>query len=95
MAPMLPRKDAPPTRPRPPNPDDPFADALREGCARAMATWLKESINTQRPINTLKLPEMIALAEACTAHWIVEVSKHIAEEEMTPTVRQYTNLLLG
>lgn len=60
-----------------------------------MAAWLKTAINTQRPINSLKLPEMVALAEACTSHWIVEVSKKIAAEELSPTQREYTNLLLG
>jgi hypothetical protein len=52
-----------------------------------MATWLKNAVNTQRPINSLKLPEMMGLAEACTAHWIVEVSKR----EQAP--REYKDLL--
>lgn len=90
-----PDKNAPVTRPRPPNPDDQWIDELRESCARAMAAHLKEAVNTQRPINSLKLPEMLALAEACTAHWICQVSKKIGQEEMSPTVREYTNLLLG
>lgn len=88
-------KDAPPIRERPPNDDDKWCDELRESCARAMAAWLKEAVNTQRPINSLKLPEMMGLAEACTAHWIVQVSKRIVEDEMSPKVREYTNLLLG
>lgn len=86
-----PNPDAPPLRPRPPNPDDAFVDALRESCARAMATWLKEAVNTQRPINSLKLTEMMGLAEACTAHWIVEVAKRIED----PVAREYKPLLLG
>lgn len=86
-----PDKDAPPPRERPPNPDDEFVDALRESCARAMATWLKNAVNTQRPINSLKLPEMMGLAEACTATWIVEVSKRIKD----PVAREYKELLLG
>lgn len=84
-----------PLRPRPPNPDDAWVDALRESCARAMALHLKTAVNTMRPINTLKLPEMMALAEACTAHWIVEVSHKIGHEELSPTQREYVNLLLG
>lgn len=92
---MKPVKPSQEIRPRPPNEDDAFVDALRESCARAMATWLKNSVNTQRPINTLKLPEMMELAEACTAHWIVEVSKRIATDEMSPKVQEYRNLLLG
>jgi hypothetical protein len=90
-----PDPNAPPKRPRPPNEDDAFVDALRESCARAMATWLKDAVNTQREIRSLKLPEMMGLAEACTAHWIVQVSKRLAEDEMSPKVREYTNLLLG
>lgn len=86
-----PTKDAPPFRPRPPNPDDAFCDELRESCARAMAAHLKEAVNTMRPINSLKLPEMMALAEACTARWIVEVSKRRAD----PHVRVWNELLLG
>lgn len=90
-----PDKQKPETRPRPPNPDDQWVDMLRESCARAMATWLKNSVNTLRPINTLTLPEMMGLAEACTSHWIVETSKKIASEDLSPTLREYRNLLLG
>jgi hypothetical protein len=90
-----PEKPAPETRPRPPNPDDQWVDALRESCAWAMAAHLKQSVNTMRPINSMTLPEMMTLAEACTAHWIVEVSKKIAAEELSPTLREYKNLLLG
>lgn len=82
-------------RERPPNPDDEWVDALRESCARTMATHLKESLNVLRPINSMTLPEMMGLAEACTAHWIVEVSKRVAKEELSPTERQFKNLLYG
>lgn len=84
-----------PTRPRPPNCDDQWVDALRESCARAMGQHLKLALNIQRPINTITKVEMMALAEACTAHWIVEVSKKITAEELSPTLREYKNLLLG
>lgn len=91
-----PDPNAPPLRPRPPNADDQFVDALRESCARTMATWLKEAVNTQRPIRSLTLLEMMGLAEACTAHWIVEVSKRITTNELSPPKRaEYENLLLG
>ena len=90
-----PPKDAPEIRERLPNPDDAWLEQLREGCARAMATHLREAVNTMRPIKTLTLVEMKNLAEACTAHWIVAVSKKVTEEEMSPTLREYTNLLHG
>lgn len=93
--PKKPDPNAPVLRPRPPNPDDQWVDELRESCARAMAKHLKEGVNTLRPINSLTLPEMCSLAEACTAHWIGQVSRRITEQEMSPTVREYTNLLLG
>lgn len=85
----------PTLRARLPNEDDQFVDALRESCARAIATWLKRSVNTDRAIRSLTLQEMMGAAEACTAHWIVEVSKRITANEMTPKLREYENLLLG
>ena len=60
-----------------------------------MAAHRKQSVNTLRPIQSMTLPEMMNLAEACTSHWIVEVSKKIAAEELSPTLREYKNLLLG
>jgi hypothetical protein len=84
-----------PVRERPANPDDQWVDALRESCARAMAAHLKQSVNTVRPINSMTLLEMMSLAEACTSHWIVQVSQKIGAEELSPTQREYTNLLLG
>lgn len=93
--PRKPDANTPPLRPRPPNPDDAFVDALRESCARAMGRHLKAALNIQRPINTITKAEMCALAEACTAHWIVEVSKRIAVEDLSPTLREYKNLLLA
>jgi hypothetical protein len=79
-------------RPKSPPParvtaDDEFANTLREECARAGAKWLKESVNIQRPIGTLKLPEMCGLAEAITARWIVLVSQRAAAPEVTESDR--------
>lgn len=84
-----------PLRERLPNEDDLFVDALRDSCARAMATWMKEGINTDRQIRSLTLAELKAMAEACTAHWIVEVSKRITANELSPKLQEYENLLLG
>jgi hypothetical protein len=61
----------------PPTAADEWATATREKCARAAAHWLKETINTMRPINSLKLPELMALAENVTATWIVEASHRV------------------
>lgn len=47
-----------------------------------MAKWLKASINTQRPINTLNLVEMKLLARVATDAWIIEAS-HRVERPMT------------
>ncbi len=89
-----PPKDAAPLRHRAPNPDDEWCDALRESCARAMAAHLKEeAVNTQREIRSLTLAEMMALAEACTAHWIVQVSQKQVSEDLSPTLREFVNLL--
>lgn len=90
-----PDKDASLVRERLPNPDDAWVDALRESCARATAVCLKQAVNVDRPIRSLTLVEMMGLAEACTAHWIVEVSKRLAEEDLSPTLRKYQNLLMG
>lgn len=64
---------------RPPTVDDAWATATREKCARAIAGWLKQTANTQRPINTLKLDELMCMAEAATACFIVEASRRVAD----------------
>lgn len=90
-----PDKNTPPVRERPPNPDDQWVDELRTSCARAMGQHLKGSVNLMRPISSLTRPELEALAEACTAHWIVAVSKKKADEALSPTLREFKQLLLG
>lgn len=78
---------------KPKTDDDLFLDELRDTCARAMAGHLK-SLDTNRPIKSLTLPEMLGLAEACTARWIVAVSKRMAEDRSKVPVR-VQNLLMG
>lgn len=46
-----------------------------EAAARDMAAWLKGTVNTQRPINSLKLPELINLATHVITSWIVRESE--------------------
>lgn len=71
-----------PLPPRPPSPSDVWEKATLEKCARAIAHWLKGSVNTKRPINTLKLPELEAMAQNVLSTWIVEMSQRV---ETAPT----------
>jgi hypothetical protein len=68
---------------------DVWADQTSETVARAMAAWLKGSVNTQRPINTLKLEEMKLLARVATDAWITEASWRI---ESTPSEEEKLRL---
>lgn len=79
-------------QPRPPSPDDLWLNELKTRCARAAIEWLKESVNIQRPINTLKRAELEALAGCITNEWIVAVSEKIAtERDKVP--EEYVRLL--
>ena len=60
---------------REPTVADKWCDMAYESAARAIAKWLKGSVNTQRPINSLKLPELVNLAQAAIHDWIVLESK--------------------
>lgn len=80
--------------PRPKTEDDLWLDVLREECARAMVRHIRASIDPNRTIRSLSLPELLKLAEACTAQWIVSVSKrHAAQPKTVPP--KYVNLLFG
>ena len=92
--PRFAKKDRP--EPRPPTPDDLFLDELRHKCAEAIVEWLKYSVNTSRPIKSLTLSDFKGMAEACTARWIVVVSRKLALQELEPeTAKDYQNLLMG
>lgn len=56
---------------REPSVDDAWCTMAYEQAARSMAAWLKGSINTERPIRSLKLPELDAMAQAAIHTWIV------------------------
>ncbi len=56
---------------REPTVDDAWCAMAYDAAARDMAAWLKASINTQRPINSLKLPELVALATHVITSWQV------------------------
>ena len=68
--------------------DDEWCAMAYESAARAVAKWLKGSVNTQRPINSLKLPELVNLAQAAIHDWIVKGSEREAwtkaREKKTP-----------
>ena len=81
-------------KPRPPNVDDLWAERVREECAKAMARWMRETINVKRPIESLKLEEMKNLAEACNSAWIVAQSKRIAEQPESDEALVYGALLV-
>lgn len=88
---MKPRREPPLKRPH--SSDDEWSESTRTTCARSIAAWLKESINTARPINTLKLPELEMMAEAAVSTWIVAASKRIPEAPDSPKTREMRGLL--
>jgi hypothetical protein len=61
-----------------PSEDDVWLAATNEKCARAMARWLKGTINIRRTIDSLTLEEMKALAGVAWSTMIVEISKRAA-----------------
>lgn len=63
---------------REPTADDEWCAMAYESAARAIARWLKGSINTQRPINSLKLPELVNIAQSAIHDWIVKGSEREA-----------------
>lgn len=63
---------------REPTVDDRWCARSYESAARAIARWLKGSVNTQRPINSLKLPELVIIAQAAIHDWQVSESKREA-----------------
>lgn len=88
------KKDKP--EPRPPTPDDVFLDELRHKCAEAIVEYLKNSVDVRRTIKSLTLSDFKGMAEACTARWIVVVSRKLMRNELEPeTAKEYHNLLMG
>lgn len=59
---------------KPPTPDDEWRTKRMESCAKAAIGYLKDSVNLQRPIGTLKMVELMNLAQAITDRWIVVTS---------------------
>lgn len=65
---------AKPLAKRPVTAADEWHNETMEKCARSMAAWMKATINTSRPINSLKLEELVILAENATSTWIIEAA---------------------
>ena len=82
--------------------DDVWLDELRARCAKAIARYLQQGINLQRPIATLTAQEMHGMAEAATAEWIKAVSERLQEtriigdSQLSPELGDhYTAVLMG
>ncbi len=74
------------------NDDAAWLDHLRLECAKALASYFQEAVNTKRPIESLSKSEMLGAAEAVTSEWIVQVSRRIGDAR-TPSQEEYTVLL--
>lgn len=55
-----------------PNPDNEWLDQAAQRVAAAMIDWLKNTINTKRPINTMSKEEMAALAGCAIGAYCIE-----------------------
>lgn len=64
--------------------DDEWSDKAMESAARAMAGWLKGSVNVKRSINTLSLSEMKGMAAAAVHEWIVQASHRVHDDPAAP-----------
>lgn len=83
---------------KPPSSDDLWLDELHTGCAKAIARWLKSSIDLERPIKTLTLAELKRMAGAFEAEWIKMTGERLIKEKppLTDEEKQaYAELLLG
>lgn len=79
--------------------EDVWLDYLRNECAKAIADYLKQSVNLQRPIASLSRAEMHGMAEAATSRWIVGVSERIqdvqiiGDSQLPETLEEYQVML--
>jgi hypothetical protein len=72
---------------------DVWADQTRTACAKAIVTWLKGSLNVDRPIRSLKLAEVECMAEAATSTFLVEASKRMYAVPPPPDAAELQLLL--
>ena len=75
--------------------DDQHLNELRAECAKAIADYLQKSVNLQRSIASLSKAEMLGMAEAATAQWVISMSRYIQEAKIIGDVRldERTSLL--
>lgn len=91
---MKSRRDKKELLSRPFTPSDEWAAGVRRECAKAIVVWLKSSLNLDRSIRSLTLPEVENIAEAATSTWIVHASKRIDVPEPTLSDDQITAMLM-
>ena len=91
------RRKAPPLK-LPPSEDDIWLARLHTECARAAAQWLKGSVNLERQIKTLTLPELKGLAAAVESKWICLVAARLVAPTVPFTTEEasaYAALIMG
>ncbi len=71
------------------SPDNEWLDKTTEHVAREMVAWLKGTINTARPIRSLNIAEMKALAGCAMAAYEVEVSLRGVMQRPYPPVSEF------
>lgn len=77
--------------------DNEWLDYLRAECAKAVAEHLQKAVNINRPICSLSRAEMLGIAEAATARWIVLVSQRTTEPqgELTEIMKEQIAMLMA
>jgi hypothetical protein len=77
--------------------DNEWLDHLRAECAKAIAEHLQKAVNIDRPIRSLSRAEMLGIAEAATARWIVLTSQRMSEprEELTEAMKEQIAMLMA
>jgi hypothetical protein len=88
----LTRKKKPPVKPQ--SRDDAWLAYMEIECAKAGVTWLKQTVNTKRPICSLNMGEMRALAQCITSTWIGLAHMRVLDEPDSVEGQEYAYLLL-
>lgn len=79
------RRDGVELKSRTPNEADEWCEAGYAEAARELAKYLKEALNVQRPIRSLKLDEMRNIVQTVVHFWIVRESKRPVERPYDAT----------
>ena len=86
------RRKQPPAK-RPPSADDEWAKYRNTMLAKQMANWLKQTINVQRPIQSLTMDELTRFAADMAGSHIVLLSRRIVDQPETETAIEAKGLL--